>query len=416
MSGGKKHLFSLRSPKFRERLEAAINGAHRASQIALQKADIAISRTATARGKAEQADIAAKHARTESDIARLVAKQFAPEFQQPGTGFLKRKFPSSQESSDFGHYHTGEDFSQRTFHFGNPETVGSSRDPFPQKAEFDDVHLSLPPEPSIPPAQSALLDIFRNNPDRRPSAAGFLRRPSAANFRRPSVVVEHKLVPSSFEQRSEPIPNNPTGDRYHYPLTAQQVVDEHFRHYYETNPNQSPTPKRAAKKPGIDLSELSRIYGIPLTPPKMEDEEGTPFLPQRRSTLPTVLDQVDQDGMSGLGDGMVRTGSLYSATRKMEASSKNSSIASARKNSLPDISNIGSSEPRVLTRETIAVLSSQRREAIRRQQEEAERLRANPLLYLVSPEVWDWLASQQLVILVVVINIALGILFFKVIL
>lgn len=40
----KKHLFLVRSAKFRERIEAAISAAQRASKIALQKADIAISR------------------------------------------------------------------------------------------------------------------------------------------------------------------------------------------------------------------------------------------------------------------------------------------------------------------------------------------------------------------------------------
>ncbi|GBN19349.1 Junctophilin-3 [Araneus ventricosus] len=43
-SGKKKHLFMLRSTKFKERIDAAVNAAARASQIALQKADIAISR------------------------------------------------------------------------------------------------------------------------------------------------------------------------------------------------------------------------------------------------------------------------------------------------------------------------------------------------------------------------------------
>ena len=43
-----------------------------------------IDRTATARGKAEQADVAGSHAREDSAIARLHAKQFAPDFLQPG--------------------------------------------------------------------------------------------------------------------------------------------------------------------------------------------------------------------------------------------------------------------------------------------------------------------------------------------
>lgn len=40
----KKKIFLMRSAKFRERIDAAVSAAQRASKIALQKADIAISR------------------------------------------------------------------------------------------------------------------------------------------------------------------------------------------------------------------------------------------------------------------------------------------------------------------------------------------------------------------------------------
>lgn len=87
----KKHLFLIRSAKFRERIEAAVSAAQRASKIALQKADIAISRTATARGKAELADIAAEHAREDSELAQQTARQFAPDFRQPGLERLRTR-------------------------------------------------------------------------------------------------------------------------------------------------------------------------------------------------------------------------------------------------------------------------------------------------------------------------------------
>lgn len=85
----KKPLFMMRSATFRERIDSAVNAAQRASKIALQKADIAISRTATARGKAEQADFSAAHARSDSDVAQEVANQYAPDFKQPGLEKLK---------------------------------------------------------------------------------------------------------------------------------------------------------------------------------------------------------------------------------------------------------------------------------------------------------------------------------------
>lgn len=77
----KKHLFLIRSAKFRERIDAAVDSAQRASKYALQKADIAISRTATARGKAELADVSADHAKVDSDVAIQTAREFAPDFK-----------------------------------------------------------------------------------------------------------------------------------------------------------------------------------------------------------------------------------------------------------------------------------------------------------------------------------------------
>lgn len=46
---------------------------------------VCLVRTATARGKAELADMAADHAREDFEIAIATAKQFAPDFTQPGT-------------------------------------------------------------------------------------------------------------------------------------------------------------------------------------------------------------------------------------------------------------------------------------------------------------------------------------------
>ena len=85
-----------------------------------------------------------------------------------------------------------------------------------------------------------------------------------------------------------------------------------------------------------------------------------------------------------------------------------------RKKSLPDVAQpIQLTATSPLSREEVSVLSSMRREEIRRQIDESERLRANPLLYLVSPQVKDWFSRQQLVMLVLFINISLALMFFK---
>ncbi|KRX72083.1 Junctophilin-3 [Trichinella sp. T6] len=86
----KKHLLFVRSSKLRERIDSAVAAANRAAQIAVQKADIALARTVTADDRAEQADLAMLQAQEDSDIARICAKQFAPDFHQPGTEILKK--------------------------------------------------------------------------------------------------------------------------------------------------------------------------------------------------------------------------------------------------------------------------------------------------------------------------------------
>ena len=87
----RRHLFLIRSAKFRARIDTSVAAAQRAMRMALQKEDIAISRSATARGKAELADQAAEHAREESELAQQTAKQFAPDFKQPGLERLKSR-------------------------------------------------------------------------------------------------------------------------------------------------------------------------------------------------------------------------------------------------------------------------------------------------------------------------------------
>ena len=62
-----------------------------------------------------------------------------------------------------------------------------------------------------------------------------------------------------------------------------------------------------------------------------------------------------------------------------------------RKKSLPDVAALPAVTVKqgsaAMTREEISVLSSARREEIRRQLEEAERYRANPVLYIFNPHI-----------------------------
>ena len=60
-----------------------------------------------------------------------------------------------------------------------------------------------------------------------------------------------------------------------------------------------------------------------------------------------------------------------------------------RKKSLPDVQDLSvvtqQQSSKQMTREEISVLSTQRRETMRRQLDEIERYKSNPLLYVLNP-------------------------------
>uniref|UniRef100_A0A1W7RAA2 Junctophilin-1 n=1 Tax=Hadrurus spadix TaxID=141984 RepID=A0A1W7RAA2_9SCOR len=378
-SGKKKHLFMLRSARFKERLVSAAQAAVRSSQIALQKADIAISRTATARGKAEQSDIAAIHSREDSDLARIIAKQFAPEFHQPG----------------ISHH---------------------------QRDRLDEKRAS----------QLSLLRIpGGNHPSHHRSRSLYLQSESVSK--------ENLLSPS--DRYSHPSNQN-RQDVHHSDISFRQSMNDHYDHYQNVRKRAKPRtllqPTRANEVPSL-TETLQQYYGADCTPDSgvsetMDNDEAPPVRPPRRSTLPTVLyppditqapivsdseagsNTPDEDASTkkkAFQEGPQRTSSCL--FRRHAAQLPNSSQGhepARRKKSLPDIGVLAVKSPG-MSREEVAVLSSMRRAELIRQQEEAERLRSNPLLYLFSPDVRDWLSRQQLVMLVLFINISLAIMFFK---
>ncbi|XP_067622202.1 uncharacterized protein [Eurosta solidaginis] len=87
-------------------------------------------------------------------------------------------------------------------------------------------------------------------------------------------------------------------------------------------------------------------------------------------------------------------------------------VSIQRKKSLPDIQDLPLATG-AMSREEVSALGSARREAVRQQIQINERLRANPFLYLFSPQVKDWFSRQQLLLLVLFLNIILGLMFVK---
>lgn len=91
VKGTKRRVLPLKSGKVRQKVEHSVEGAQRAAAIARQKAEIAASRTSHARAKAEAAEQAALAANQESNIARTLARELAPDFYQPGPEYQKRR-------------------------------------------------------------------------------------------------------------------------------------------------------------------------------------------------------------------------------------------------------------------------------------------------------------------------------------
>uniref|UniRef100_A0A8D0EMG1 Junctophilin n=1 Tax=Strix occidentalis caurina TaxID=311401 RepID=A0A8D0EMG1_STROC len=91
VKGMKKRVIPLKSTKIRQKVDRSVEGAQRAAAIARQKSEIAASRTAHAKAKAEGSEQAAQAANNESGIARMMARELSPDFYQPGPEYQKRK-------------------------------------------------------------------------------------------------------------------------------------------------------------------------------------------------------------------------------------------------------------------------------------------------------------------------------------
>ncbi|KAK5646421.1 hypothetical protein RI129_004885 [Pyrocoelia pectoralis] len=480
-SNKKKHLFLMRSAKFRERIDAAVNAAQRASKIALQKADIAISRTATARGKAEQADIAADHARSDSDVAQAVAKQYAPDFKQPGLDRLKARYREKYVNAS---YNSAKDSSLTSnianeIHNQLPNQINSQiPNQIPNKItnQVSDIqnqyssqipnHTSVLEQNKLGPPlhnqntyanQSNNLYAEKSQPspthtinygpninsnsidakqiiekdtrgrksisrEEEPTASAIRRMSRRVSGDRPPNIgwVPHQTSIDYFDHYKRPPSRDSSVDRYTR-ATGRLSSGGSRQPSVEINSGATNTPERMSRAPSV-------VRGT--TPTPMPTKNGnvltgnsiksniSPMTSINSLQLPPFEDVIIRK--RGLGQDIVpslnqpkRTESLYinlGAAPVVKNLVEQTSLQ--RKKSLPDVQVLPKATGG-MSREEVSTLGSARREEVRRMADEKERLRANPLLYLVSPQVKDWFSRQQLVIIILFVNISLAIMFFK---
>ena len=394
----KKHLFVIRSTKVRERIESAVLASHRAQQIALQKADIAISRTATARGKSEQADFAASAAREDSQLAYITAKQYGgADITQPHS----LEAPLRRRLSDFHNirrntkelHHNIAQHNQTSKQYLNPtEPFGGRR------------------------------GSFRNQQQQQQQQH---QQHQHQQFQQQHKQDHHPMQsPHLYPQHYPP----------HYPMQPQDPFSDHFDQYKvlmtKHNLNSDNRNKQANDQQFYKLqNKLVNKIGDAYLPHKKPFDEQTPdsgisideCLNPRPSGLamPQVINhnKTENDSSNPLTNRTQqqqwRTASLYKPTAAQNTGNSSSgSSGFKRKPSLqPNV--VKQVNKPIMTREEASVLSHQQREQRRIESEMAERMAKNPFLYLFNPRFKAWLSRQQLVMLVLVINISLAIFFFK---
>ncbi|CAL8243570.1 unnamed protein product [Lota lota] len=157
VSGKRKNLIPLRASKIREKVDRAVEAAEKASDIAKQKAEIAMSRMSHARGKAEAAEVVAQKSSEECRLARIAAKELSPSFHIYGNG-LECQRPKHQDAKDKDHevISTGTD---------SPELCTPDTTPPVMTPDLSPV-LSIPTSPPRTPAKHS----------HRPRNACFMRQ------------------------------------------------------------------------------------------------------------------------------------------------------------------------------------------------------------------------------------------------
>ncbi|RWS17269.1 MORN repeat containing protein-like protein [Dinothrombium tinctorium] len=436
----KKHLFVLRSSKLRERIESAVAAGHRAQQIALQKADIAISRTATARGKSEQADFASIQARNDSQVAYVTAKQYGGDISQ----LHAPEVPLRRRLSDFSQVrrNTKELIAQnqqqpQIRQFLDPnEPFGGRRGSFRNQNSSK----NQPNQTQSPLMQPKILLENTN-----PPSASLLQQQQNLNHQQP----HQSHIQQVYQQPT--YQNPPSAFQTHSPQTyqphpkefnssyqsSQEPFADHFDHYQKlvlryANPHkfdrQTPVRKQRLNshgyqnKPGSTGTNSSNS-------PKSEQSSDQPTPDSGISSLDECLINRRAVG-SQMSDTMSmsaedcpspnkqwRTTSLYrpppaTVSKAIGGGGSGGVGAIKRKPSLQPNPVKQINKP-LMSREEVSVLSHAQREQRRLEAEMAERLSRNPFLYLVNPRFKDWLNRQQLIILVLLINVSLAILFFK---
>jgi len=449
-SNRKKHLFLVRSAKFRERIEASTKQAKNNSLLAIQKEDMSETRSRAAADRAEAADGVAEQAKIDDAIAKRIAKETDlgdTEYDEPASTSTDRRhdtYLSSSASDSILKQASSSPYGDTTL-----QELSLNNGPFRSRPPCPLGGLSGF-EPPADPGGRRFSNTSENSIHYQSMGSSTLER-GRSNHRH------------SSERRTRPLVNQDTG-----PIRLpSNVMNDRFEHYNQP-PSRSGSrpPSRATSKdrsvdrfgsrgttpvPQEIFNSRTRISsqkqqiapdctpdsGVHDVMSKSESEQAEPLTGNGMAgggfQVPYYVPSTEQEAKSRIkqqacgqyipqpaptgGMGCVkRTESLYinPLVRQQKqqppqppppAKAPPSGTTLRRKKSLPEARPPASAA--VMPREHVAALSSAQREAVRRSAEERERYRANPLLYLRDPAVLAWLTAYCIPFIAVVFNVSL---------
>lgn len=452
-SAAKARLLIMQRNKLTERVTASVEAARRAAQLALQKAEVAVSRMANARSKAELAVAAGEKAQQDSVRARSIASQLDPKFHQPGVAILKKKqqdgsqtagtpdAPRARAAAGIGGLSSRTALQQSNGApdgrlNGMPSGSGASS---PEAMMSKPVLLSgRSPLPSSPEASR---DFWHDQPSAQTAATvgklnvavnqamlvdhfdhyeTLARIPaSSGNGGTAAVAAEHQQRP---KQTASSLPDRPGSSRGAAEngddniITATAVPALQSLLVPASDPGSVPGSRLPRSQSGGGVTFA--LGGLPAAQvPKYTDRLMHKVVgrPGSSPAPPPSLAHRSKDDALLLSSraAAVRSNSPLKANGAEPASGALASgkvnvgmatLSSSRKQrgSLPDVSIIR--DMSALSKEEVQKLSAERREEIRKLLDEHERRRQGDISILLG-DVKKWLDQRKLIMLVLAINI-----------
>lgn len=235
--GIRKQLIPLKNPKTKEKVDRAVEGAQRAAAIAKMKVEIAVSRTAHARTKAEAADHAALSAIQECDIARAMARELSPSFHQPGLEYIKQTFTEPVEIKEEKKKEKSPSGSPHVNRKGRTASHSSAQKP----------QATPPPSPTKKKHQQANSTATRKvSKEERPAVA---ENPPAKITKVPSrTSVVQEVAPPKPPKKTEPV--NPGNGQLH---------TQYHSYYVKTQKTLPPPEPEEDEERELSQSALARM-------------------------------------------------------------------------------------------------------------------------------------------------------------